>query len=488
MNNANHRPAPDRLSELRKLIARLCEDELDADEVARLEEILCADEACCEYYITAMQITAALPRYANKDGSGVDSSRSGQASFGATPPWVPKLPDLDSWIEPGAPTDLLATEFRSSIFAWPVRGWFAMSVVMAIGISLSVLGGWWWGVASRPVSERVVKSLGVDAIRLESGSAELALPGVGYVLVDGPAELVLLDSMRARLTKGTVRVHVTEKSGHGFTVETPYGDVVDLGTEFGLNVPENGSAGLVVFDGAVDLLVKSPVQAENPIPVQRLVRGEAVTFDRSGQLGRIDSIVTGTVATFLQTEQASVGSEPPLIVSVSDNDRQSGTGKFYEIVPGGLREDVLAFVDRPAHEWNGFTQKGLPPYLIGADYIKTFSNDKNRHDFELYVAFSRPARMFIFFDDRVPTPTWLTENFRNTGDCVGLDSGTFHRGDKTIRFRRGVGPGQSIDARLTVWERIVSKPGIVTLHANGSQSDLSTMFGIAAVPLEAETR
>ena len=49
--------------------------------------------------------------------------------------------------------------------------------------------------------------------------------------------------------------------------------------------------------------------------------------------------------------------------------------KYYEIVPGGMREDAVAFVDRD-YQWNGVDAKGIPSYLVGGDYVKTFNDDK----------------------------------------------------------------------------------------------------------------
>ena len=52
-------------------------------------------------------------------------------------------------------------------------------------------------------------------------------------------------------------------------IETPSTDVVDLGTEFGVDVDESGGTDVVVFEGAVDLAyhaaeVASVSQGENP--------------------------------------------------------------------------------------------------------------------------------------------------------------------------------------------------------------------------------
>jgi hypothetical protein len=312
------------------------------------------------------------------------------------------------------------------------------------------------------------------------------LPDIGYVIVDGPAEFDMLDPMRARLTKGRVRMRVSKTTGHGFVIETPYGNVTDLGTEFGLNVPEHGNAaGLVVFDGEVDLQVKQAAEPQELTGAYRLAQGEGVTFNHWGQLAPIGSIVTGTVATFLQAGE-TVGDElPPLIASVNDNQRQSGKIKFYEIVPGGLAEDAKRYVDRP-HEWNGVTSDGIPAYLQGADYVRTFGHDGSSKNLEIYVTLTAPAKLYVLLDDRTQPPEWLKKDFRDTGDKIGADAGPWGAVNRTSNL--GVGAGNSIDFSCTVWERIVSKAEVVTLGSSVPKGTKPhhAMYGIAAVPLETE--
>lgn len=373
-------------------------------------------------------------------------------------------------------------------------------VFLAFAIVASGLGAWsWW---NRPPSATQAPEAAIadvclatpvanqtatpgSTIRLESGIAKVILPNVGYVVVEGPASLELVNAMRARLSSGRIKMRITEQSGRGFVVETPYGEITDLGTEFGVDLTERGRANLVVFEGAVDLrMARIPMPAASE--AQRLVGGEGVVFDGSGSLDRIESILVQNGATFLLNSSRNSNGYDPLITEVTDNLRAAETRKFYQIVPRGLSEDVLAYVDRPEHEWNGVDQAGMPTYLLGADYVKTFNNDKIRRDVKISVTLSRPARLFIFLDHRVTPPGWLLEAFHDTGDKIGLDNGRYYDPvmGTNVLADRATGPGNKIDVEFSVWERSILQPGVVELGSNAGPSMYSGMYGIAAVELQ----
>jgi hypothetical protein len=320
-------------------------------------------------------------------------------------------------------------------------------------------------------------------------SRRLPIKDVGTIFIQGPAELELIGSSRAKLTKGRVRVRITNPKGRGFVLETPRGQVTDLGTEFGVGVAKDSDTDVVVFEGKIDLAYKNELLApQNALQVQQLVQGEGLSIGQSGNVHRIISIVRGDLATF-RTQKEYGADDRQIIVDVSDNIREADVRSFYEIVPRGLKEDALAYVDRPAHDWNGVDKRGMPPYLVGADYVKPFNCDKARKDIEITVTLAKPARLFVFFDDRVPTPEWLRKDFRNTGDKMGHDTGPFVlKGVHYNGAKRGKGPGVSIDAKCSVWEQIVKRPGTVRLGPNSGAPVWSTMYGIAAVPLDSDKR
>jgi hypothetical protein len=168
-------------------------------------------------------------------------------------------------------------------------------------------------------------------------------------------------------------------------------------------------------------------------------------------------------------------------VAVTDNRDDSESNRYYEIVPGGLEEDALARVDR-THQWNGVTPEGMPAYLIHADYVRTFAEDRTRRDREIKVELGRPADLYVFFDKRIAPPAWLTQDFKDTGDMIGMDVDRWGKNRKRVV---GVGPGVSINARFSVWKRTVNEPGSITLGPPyGTRKNSGGMYGIAAVPLE----
>ena len=87
-------------------------------------------------------------------------------------------------------------------------------------------------------------------LRIERGLAELRFRSGARVVLEGPAGLELLSENSARLLRGRLTARVPEPA-IGFTVFSPEGKVVDLGTEFGVSVGDGGAAEVVVFEGQV---------------------------------------------------------------------------------------------------------------------------------------------------------------------------------------------------------------------------------------------
>jgi len=331
---------------------------------------------------------------------------------------------------------------------------------------------------------------GINVFRIESGTTQLKLAKVGSVSLQGPAELEMLTPTRAKLNYGRIRVRVSDPRGYGFVVEMPNGEVTDLGTEFGVDVSNGGNNGLVVFDGAVDLRIPAKNQADSPDYIERLERGDGVMVHTGGKLERIMAIYTGSFPTFGQLSDSVSKSDESLIVDVSDNLRRGETRKFYEIVPRGLQEGVLAYADRSQYQWKAATTEGIPSYLIGADYVKPFNNDKMRKDFHLSVTVSRPTRLFVFFDDRIPAPSWLTTSFQDTGDdiCIHLAAPKAAAGSHSDSPSRNEASTAEPDSRYSIWARDVTESGVVELGANAGASSWTAMYGIAAVALDPDER
>ena len=323
-------------------------------------------------------------------------------------------------------------------------------------------------------------------IGLKSGLVELTFDCGAQMLVRGPAKLTVLGPLKVKVASGRFTTRVG-KDARGFTLVTPAGRVIDLGTEFGLMLDERGGMSVAVFEGIVDIEYANSKQ-KAPAS-RRLVAGEGVRVGSEGQIKRLVAIDSDT---FPRLDKP-VPQSRRVIDAVSDNVRLPDSAQFYEIVPGGLQDGARAYVDR-LHEWNGATAEGMPRELVGADYIQMFNNDKCRTDFRLDIKLACPADLYVFIDDRVQVPEWVARQFEPTGWKIGMHESPRPR--VTVRRQSGeaalADPAKQIDNTFSVWRLFVARDQTIELGSSrkydpkrirplGPWSQTS-MYGIAAVP------
>jgi hypothetical protein len=321
------------------------------------------------------------------------------------------------------------------------------------------------------------RSIYPGRLEFESGLLTLRFRSGATVTFRGASSIQIESDMLVRLDRGQATAQVPHWA-KGFTIETTDVKVVDLGTQFGVMAGGDSSTDVVIFEGAVD--VKPTGGPENIR--KRLVQGQAARIDRGGAIKRIAEVRGDTKNGWTTTTGS--GALPSVFASIRDNiPSTGGTDYFYfcQVAPGGLQEDALAYVDHRPHQWNGLTAAGLPDFLRGADLCRTFNDYRYMSYFEMVVKLARPANLYVFFDDRVPTPDWLLERFENTGVKIGLDEGP---DDGIPDHRTAVGPGNSIDNVFTVWRRRCTAGEVVKIGAMGTRADARAMYGIAAKALK----
>ena len=89
------------------------------------------------------------------------------------------------------------------------------------------------------------------ALELVRGLAEIRFECGASAVIEGPARLELLSATRVRLVRGKLAAKVPHAAS-GFEVLSPQGKVIDLGTEFGVRVTDEGTTDVIVFDGKVE--------------------------------------------------------------------------------------------------------------------------------------------------------------------------------------------------------------------------------------------
>jgi ferric-dicitrate binding protein FerR (iron transport regulator) len=122
-------------------------------------------------------------------------------------------------------------------------------------------------------------TLGVGPLHLKSGLVELEFFSGATVVIEGPARMELLAPDRIRVESGRLRAIVPQPA-RGFTIFSAAAELVDLGTEFGLEVNPNGGTQVHVFQGKVEVY-EPHLRREGDLG-QALTAGQALQVDALG--------------------------------------------------------------------------------------------------------------------------------------------------------------------------------------------------------------
>ncbi|MBI1375079.1 MAG: hypothetical protein GC159_20360 [Phycisphaera sp.] len=101
-------------------------------------------------------------------------------------------------------------------------------------------------------------------LHLRSGSAQIMTGSGAVVTLQGETDYHVTDEMHGRLDRGRVTVYVPPRA-HGFTVDAGSARIVDLGTEFAVELDANGDTQVHVMRGHVE--VRTP-NASRPVTLE----------------------------------------------------------------------------------------------------------------------------------------------------------------------------------------------------------------------------
>lgn len=127
-------------------------------------------------------------------------------------------------------------------------------------------------------------------LKLKSGLAQLEFYNGAQLILEGPVSIDLKSVSEVICHNGKLRALIPE-SAHGFTVLSDKFELVDLGTEFGVEVGNSGGAKVEVFDGEVELY--PPDGLRSPDRKTRLPGGSGMSWDGAGGSMKLDSLSEG---------------------------------------------------------------------------------------------------------------------------------------------------------------------------------------------------
>lgn len=271
------------LDELRSLLAQLCDEQLPQSDWHRLNQILGEHAGARRYYLRYIGVHSAL---ATTAGSPL-------GSFVVDAQLAVERLTLERFTGRTNSTPLY--ELESSLSHREVRWRSIIRWAVSLSAVLLVAGAAWWSTQrvgrheeqrdfvvadDRPKAEDEVSGarrlvaevtyVSTSAIwqnpngsfalasrvrsgqklTLEHGQVELTYASGAQLLLTGPSEF-LVQPTGGKLRRGELVARVPQ-AGHGFTIETPHGKVIDLGTEFGVVVDDFGVSQVSVFEGKVE--------------------------------------------------------------------------------------------------------------------------------------------------------------------------------------------------------------------------------------------
>lgn len=118
-----------------------------------------------------------------------------------------------------------------------------------------------------------------DRISITQGLLKIQFTSDATLILEGPADLEILSDQSCRLWYGTA---ICQSELADFTLLTPQAQVIDIGTEFGVAVKNQGDTLVKVFDGEVH--VKSSEDDSKQANILRLTTGMTVGINTFGTM------------------------------------------------------------------------------------------------------------------------------------------------------------------------------------------------------------
>jgi hypothetical protein len=294
---------PSELAELRSLLDALCEESITAEQVRRLEELVLTRPEAEAYYVQFMSLHADLHRHfvvlpgsterslrerteaaAPEAGSGAATATEGTTTAAPVRQWRWMLWGGGlglSGLAAGLLVALLLPRGETPRVATPPQQAEVLddSVAVLLQAPRAV-----WGKGDLPTW--IGAPLRPGWLRLKAGYAHIEFYSGATVILEGPAEFQLLSPRKAYCAQGKLRATVPPQA-QGFTIGSPKFDLVDRGTEFGLQVNSSGKTEVHVFEGKVDLYDAGSNQAA--ASRKELTTGRGLHLDGRGSTRAIAS-------------------------------------------------------------------------------------------------------------------------------------------------------------------------------------------------------
>jgi len=226
----------------RQLILRWCDDLLTAEETQELDALVAGDPEIAQLFAELTHLNATLENL-----GPTFSEAAPQPLPRPRPNWSTHVLSIAAaLVAIGVPVRIALSPQGPATVEPPVeRGARSVAVVN------NILGATW--APGSPVL-RPGDLIAPSRIRFESGLLQLQFFNGVQAVLEGPADFEIISAEESFCHRG--RFHaIVPPQADCFRVRTEQGELIDFGTEFGLNVSPEGAA-VHVFDGEVAFQTK----------------------------------------------------------------------------------------------------------------------------------------------------------------------------------------------------------------------------------------
>lgn len=256
-------PFPD----MDELLQRLLDDQIEPDEMERLEKAIREDPRVRDYYIDSLLVSAVIRRSSQATGELSKSDLIRALSGGGGRSGFNRVVRRLYWI---AAVLMVGALILASVtlFCHEPKG-------PAVGTLAGEYEAQWRGSHPRPG-----EPLYAGAYDLRDGAAKMALDQGTSLLLEAPCQIELTGVREVTLRNGALAV-VVPPQAKGFQVRTRTAVITDLGTEFGVIAHSDGSTEAHVLKGRISVALDSERSSQS---TSRVVNeGLAAVVDAAGQ-------------------------------------------------------------------------------------------------------------------------------------------------------------------------------------------------------------
>ena len=265
----------------------LCEGAITEQELQELELLLETDPNAKEFYIDFININAEISWLISaKQHSAMDlGPRSPVDSLVAPPnrsPILGFLGNFADFLNHHSPISymLLVVLFTATLtvstYLLSARQSGKAAAEPEFIAKITVTKDCQWSTAISPPAEEMLLQAGRQ-LQLEKGIAQITYSNGAVVLLEGPVSFTVGSPNSGFLSQGKLTAQANTEKSRQFTILTPDARFVDLGTEFGVMIDDNGRAEVAIFSGKVHAEAKlADGRWDTPVA---LSEGEAVVCE-----------------------------------------------------------------------------------------------------------------------------------------------------------------------------------------------------------------